>query len=287
MIRCLAYIEQAESFMRVARFLVVLSILPLTFVLTASAQKTRKPVPRPTPTPYKSTVNPVVSAAKEQVGNQLYNVNVFIDKMGPIAVVVENADKEASAGRLKKEARDANEINKKKIVAAIRGLRDGLMALETDFRTKPLLAQYLPKLQGISTLSAQSEDDAIAGQFVAAKDPLRQIALKLNDTLAIMPGPAIPGVLPAPNRNIPAQTGTKTSSTSTQAKIVSTPTQPTSTAKSVPALGMSPAEVLLTSWGKPIDKRTSGSANGTTEVWIYPGNRTVYFFNGVVTNIVQ
>jgi len=273
--------------MRATKFLTVLSFLVLSFAFPASAQKNRKPAPRPTPTPYKSTVNPVVSAAKEQVGNQLYNVNVFIDKMGPIAVVVENADKEASAGRLKKEARDANEINKKKIVAAIRGLRDGLMALETDFRTKPLLAQYLPKLQGISTLSAQSEDDAIAGQFVAAKDPLRQIALKLNDTLAIMPGPAIPGVLPAPNRNIPAQTGTKTSSTSTQAKTVSTPTQPTSTAKSVPVIGMSPAEVLLTSWGKPIDKRTSGSANGTTEVWIYPGNRTVYFFNGVVTNIVQ
>jgi len=169
------------------------------------------------------------------------------------------------------------------------------MALETDFRTKPLLAQYLPKLQGISTLSAQSEDDAIAGQFVAAKDPLRQIALKLNDTLAVLPGPAIPGTTATPyqtrnvptSNSVPSQNATITGSNSGKSTTVSTSTAPVSPTKREPSLGMTATEVLQSSWGKPIDKRSSGSPNGTTEVWVYSGNRTLYFYNGILTNIKQ
>jgi hypothetical protein len=237
----------------------------------------------------------VVAVAKLQVSNQLHNVNVFVDRMGPIAVIIETADKEAKAGKLKKEAFDANEANKKKVVAAIRNLHDGLVALETDFRTKSQLAQYLPRLQGISSLCAQSEDKAIAGQFVASKDPLRQIALKLNDALAVLPGTVsngtpfrpnqantIPPSRPTPNPQgtVPDSNPARTSPISSSAPSVSTP-------KRDPVLGMTPAEVLLTSWGKPIEKRSSGSSSGTTEVWLYPGNRTLYFFNGKLTNIVQ
>ena len=268
--------------MRAARFLTILCIVLLSFAFTVSAQKTRKPVPRATPKPTPTAVNPVVAVAKLQVSNQLYNVNIFVDKMGPIAVAIENADKEANAGRLKKEAIAANEANKKKIIAAIRGLRDGLVALETDFRTKPQLTQYLQRIQGISTLSAQSEDRAIAGQFVASKDPLRQAALKLNDALAVLPGPVTNGAPPALNQNKTVPASNPPPNTS-----ISTSPQPVSTAKRDPSLGMTTAEVLLTSWGKPIDKRSSGSPNGTTEVWVYSGNRTLYFFNGILTNIVR
>ena len=289
MIRCLAYIKQAEMLMRAARFLTVICILLMSFAFTAAAQKTRKrPVPRATPRPTPVAVSPVVAVAKLQVSNQLHNVNVFIDKMGPIAVILESADKEASAGRLKKEVLDTNETNKKRIIAAIRGLRDGLVALETDFRTKPQLTRYLSSIQGISTLSAQSEDKAIAGQFVAAKDPLRQIALKLNDTMAMLPGPGGSGVIPPPNQNrtIPASSSTQPSA-SVPNRTVSTSTQPVTTVTRNPSLGMTTAEVLLTSWGKPLDKRVSGSPNGSTEVWTYSGNRIIYFFNGIVTNIKQ
>jgi hypothetical protein len=287
MIRCLAYIKQAEMLMSSARSLTVLCILVLCFAFTASAQKTRKkPVPRATPRPTPIAVNPVVAVAKLQVSNQLHNVNVFIDKMGPIAIALENADKDASAGKLKKEFIAANEANKKKIIAAIRGMRDGLVALETDFRTKPQLAQYLLKLQGISTLSAQSEDKAIAGQFVASKDPLRQIALKLNDTMAVLPGPVTDGptLAPAQNRALPAPNPAQPSNAAPN-RTISTSNPPVTTAKQDPSIGMTTAEVLLTSWGKPIDKRTSGSPNGTTEVWVYSGNRILYFFNGILTNI--
>ena len=67
----------------------------------------------------------------------------------------------------------------------------------------------------------------------------------------------------------------------------STSTTPVSSPKREPSLGMTTAEVLLTSWGNPIDKRSSGSPNGRTEVWVYSGNRALYFYNGILTNIKQ
>lgn len=274
--------------MRITSFLTVLCVLLLSCAVSASAQRTRRnPAPRPAPTPVKS-VSPVVAAAKQQVSNQLYNVNVFVDKMGPIAVAIEKADKDAAARRLNKEAAAANETNKRKLIAAIRGLRDGLVTLETDFRTKPQLTQYSSKIQGISTLCGQAEDSAIAGRFVASKDPLRQIALKLNDTLAVLPGALAAGSTSyTPSTAPPASTAqTKTIPVSTQPKPASPGVQNTSTAKGDVTEGMTTAEVLQSTWGTPSSKRVSTTANGTTEVWLYPGNRSIYFFNGKVTRVV-
>jgi hypothetical protein len=284
--------------MRTGRFLIIFSILVLGLVVPSAAQRKRRPTPRPTPTPVKLTVSPVVSAAKQQVANQLHNVNVFVDKMGPIAVAIENADKQANARRLKKEDVDANEANKKKLIAAIRGLRDGLVALETDFRTKPQLSQYLSKIQGISSLCARSEDNAIAGRFVASKDPLRQIALKLNETLAVLPGPLAADdrsalddrpirsgsnqIRTVSNQTVPVSNQTRSVSNQTRPVV----NQPVSNVRRDVSLGMTPSEVLASTWGTPGSKRTSTTQNGTTEVWSYPGNRTVYFFNGKVTRVV-
>ena len=258
--------------MRTARFLTILSIFLLSFVVSTTAQRTRRPVPRatPKPTPVRSTISPVVSAAKQRVSNQLHNVSLFVDVMGPAAVTIENRDKDAAARRLKKEDVDANELNKRKLVAAIRGLRDGLVALETEFRTRPELAQYLAKIQGISTLCSRAEDDAIAGRFVASKEPLRQAALKLNETLAVLPGPLAAG----------------STYSSPPSRTVSNPTTSTSARREV-AVGMTVAEVLQSAWGAPSNKRTSQSTTGTTEVWTYPGNKTLYFYNGKLTRIVR
>jgi len=250
------------------------------FAITGEAQRTRKPTPKatPKPTPVRNTTNAVVSAAKQQVANQLHNVNVFVDKIGPIAVVIESADKEAAARRLSREATAANEKNKQNVIAALSGLRTGLVKLESDFRTKPQLSAYLPKIQGISTLAADAEDSAIAGKFVAAKDPLREISLKLNDTLAVLPGPLSPGSV-APNRTA--------SSTTVPTRTISNTTSSNTGAKREPAVGMTAAEVSQSSWGPPTNKRTSTTANGTTDVWTYSGKGTIYFYNGKVTQILR
>ena len=274
--------------MRTAKLLTVFSILLVLFVVSASAQRTRRPArrpaPKPTPTPVRPVITPEVTAAKQQVANQLHNVNVFVDIFGPVAVGLEANDKAAASRTLTGKALEKHDLDKRKIIAAIRGLRDGIVALETNFRTKPQLSLYLPKIQGIGTLSTQSEDSAIAGKFVAAKEPLRQIGLKLNETLAVLPGPMPAGTSPV--RTPPSTTQNRpVSNAPVQNRPTSTAPPPTSTGKRAPSLGMTTNEVLQSSWGAPVSKRTNQS--GTTEVWSYTGNRSIYFYNGKVSNIVQ
>jgi hypothetical protein len=275
-------IEQAERSMKMLRYLTVICLLLVCFVFSATAQKSRRGAPRPTPTPAKPYINPVISVAKMQIENQLFNVNLFVDKMGPVAVAFENADKDAAAGKLKQATADSIEANKKKMIAAIRGLRDPLVALETDFRTKAPLTPYLSSIQGIGSLCSRTEDSAIAGQWVAAKEPLRQIAQKLNETLAVLPGPKGSSTYspPSSSRTVPVS-----NSTPNQIKTVNTPVG--STTSGSLKLGMTAAEVLASSWGSPINKRVSNSPNGATEVWTYSGNRTLYFYKGKLSNIVQ
>lgn len=275
--------------MKFILFTTLFAISLSIFAITGEAQRKRRPTPKatPKPAPVKTVpTNAVVSAAKQQVSNQLHNVNVFVDKIGLIAVSMESVEKEAAARRLSGEATTAHEKNKRNVIAAFAGLRNGLIKLESEFRTKPQLAVYLPKVEGISTLAANAEDSAIAGRFVAAKDPLREVSLKLNDTLAVLPGPLAPGTY-APIR-----------ATTPPTRTVSSPSTPSSTNRPVsmttntgvkrePAVGMTLAEVAQSTWGAPTNKRTSKTANGTTEVWTYEGKATIYFFNGKVTQILR
>jgi hypothetical protein len=170
----------------------ILAVALGVFAATADAQR-RKTTTRRTTTTKKppTTVKPALTAevivAKTKVSNQLFNVNAFVDKLGPIAQGIESVDGEAKTKRLKKSILDENAANKQGVIQAIRGLKTGLVNLETEFRTKPDLRKFLVSIQGISDLAAQSEDAAIAGRFVASKDPLRTVAKKLGDTLAVMP----------------------------------------------------------------------------------------------------
>lgn len=146
---------------------------------TATTSKPRNTVP---------TLPPLdVRAARVKVSNQLANVSAFVSKLGPIAQNIEALDADARARKAKQSSIDANEAAKKRVVAAIQGLRAGLMNLETEFRTKPDLKKYLSSIQGISDLAAQSENSAMAGRFAAANAPLQTVQQKLNDTLARMP----------------------------------------------------------------------------------------------------
>ena len=160
-------------------------------ILTGTANAQKKTVKKPTtkkPPATQPVVPPLdVRAAREKVDVQLGNVNRFVDVLGPIAQSIEDLDASARSRRLPKATLDQNEANKQKVIAAIRNLKAGLLTLESEFRTKPVLAKYLPSIQGITDLASESEDSAIAGRFVAAKDPLRDVAQKLTDTLAVLP----------------------------------------------------------------------------------------------------
>lgn len=173
--------------MKQLKFITPALLLLVLFTGAVYAQK--RPVRK---TPLKKSpitvVPPLdVRAAHEKVDVQLSNVNNFVDKLGLIAQGMEVADKDAKAGNLKPATAAKIEAKKKEIVEAIRNIKAGLLSLESEFRTKPVLQKYLPNIQGITDLAAHSEDSAIAGKFVAAKDPLREITKKLTDTLAVLP----------------------------------------------------------------------------------------------------
>lgn len=158
---------------------------------TASAQKksTKKtPSKKTTPAPATKIVAPLdVRAAREKVEVQHDNVNLFVDKLGPIVQSIETLDESARTKRLPQASIDRNEQTKKSVVAAIRNLKQGLSNLESEFRTKTALQQYLPRIEGITDLVSRSEDSALAGKFVASKEPLREVVKKLNDTLTALP----------------------------------------------------------------------------------------------------
>lgn len=171
--------------------LIVLAIVALlAFSGSASAQK--KPVKKTTtakkPVAAKTVVPPLdVRAAREKVEIQLGNVQQFVDVLGPIAQGIEDLEASAKTKPLAKSAADKNAANKQKVVEAIRNLKTGLSTLEAEFRTKASLQKYLPSIQGITDLAGESEDSAIAGRFVAAKDPLRDVIKRLTDTQAVLP----------------------------------------------------------------------------------------------------
>ncbi len=173
--------------MKIGRTLVSLLIFTTLLAGAAAAQKSKSK--RSTTTPKTvSKVPPLdVRAARLKVSNQYSNVNQFINVMGPIAESIEALDKEASTKKLAQTSLDLNASNKQKLLTAIKNMRAGIDALETEFETKPALKVYLAKLQGISDLAAQSENLAFTGKWVQSREPWRMIALKLNDTLTAMP----------------------------------------------------------------------------------------------------
>ena len=175
--------------MKFARYLLL--TIAVTSLVSVAVQAQKTSAKRSTKTTTKKstpTVPPLdVRAAREKVSNQQANMGAFLARLGPIAQAIEDLDAEAKAKKLKQEAIDKNELDKKKVVDAIRGLREGMVKLESEFKVKPTLKKYLPMIQGISDLAGQAETSALAGKFVAANAPLRSIEQKLNDTLAAMP----------------------------------------------------------------------------------------------------
>lgn len=154
--------------MRKARLLIVFTA-GITFLAFSANAQTRKPTAKPPATPkvVTSSTLPGTTAADTQPGAQkvsiqIKNVTKFIYALGGIASGIESIDKDTRANR---NAKDTNEVNKREVIQAISNLRAGLAALEVEFRTKANLKKYLPHIDGITSLSAESEEAALAGRF--------------------------------------------------------------------------------------------------------------------------
>jgi hypothetical protein len=175
--------------MKMTRFLILTIAATALLGITAQAQRTttKRPTPRNT-SARPATLPPLeVRAARVKVDNQFTNVSLFVKNFGPVAQALEALDAEAKTKKLSKQTLDKNTADKQKVVAAIRGLRDGMVKLESEFKVKPALKKYLLNIQGISDLAGQAETSAIAGKFIASNTSLKTVQQKLNDTLVAMP----------------------------------------------------------------------------------------------------
>lgn len=169
------------------------SIVPVLLVLVifagaADAQRRTRRTAARTPASTKPTVPALdVRTARQKATIQRDNVNFWIDKLGPVAEAFELLDASYAKKKPSDTTLSTHEARKRKFVETLGNLRDDLEILESEFRTKPALQTYLPSLKGITDLAGQAEDLAIAGKFVASKQPLREISKRLTDTLATMP----------------------------------------------------------------------------------------------------
>jgi hypothetical protein len=174
--------------MKTLRIALIATLAAAFLVGTANAQRKTASKPAPKKTAVTTVIAPLeVRAARSKVTTQYENVNLFVNKFGPIAVALETLETEYATKKPTPQKLAAHETNKKNVVQTIRNLRDGLAVLESEFRTKAELRRYLVNIDGISGLAARAEDSAIAGKFVLSKEPLRAAAQKLLDTLAVMP----------------------------------------------------------------------------------------------------
>lgn len=184
-----AAIYTGRKTMKKLHFLGLFALLLAFFAIDAEAQKktTKKPATRKTSTT-KALLPPLeVRTAREKVDIQLSNVNEFLTKLASVAANLETAIADQKARKLRPQTAAGVDRARANLVKSIQDLGTALGTLESEFRTKPSLSKYLPTIQGISDLAADSENLAVAGNFMQARDPLREVAKKLTDTRALMP----------------------------------------------------------------------------------------------------
>jgi hypothetical protein len=177
--------------MKSLRILTILGLALAIFAVDAAAQKKtgRKTTTRKSSsTATTRTIPPLdVRTAREKVDIQLSNVNEFLTKLAPVAANLETAIADQKAGKLRPATAAGIDRARANLVKSIQDIGAALNTLESEFRTKPSLAAYRATIEGITDLASQSEDLALAGSFVKARDPLRGVARKLTDARAMMP----------------------------------------------------------------------------------------------------
>lgn len=166
---------------------VLICILSLGFSANAQKRKTTAKKTKTAPAAETTNKNLELKAGAEKVSTQIKNLSRFIYNLGGVARVIEDLDRDIADGKASRSAPQLNEKNKQAVVGTIRNLRDGLAALEIEFRTKPALKNYLAQIQGITEISGRAEDQAAAGQMVESGKTLLIIIEKLTDALASLP----------------------------------------------------------------------------------------------------
>lgn len=169
------------------------AMISLCLLLCASAAHAQRRKPanvrkaKPTATAAVSNSRLEIKNSADKISTQIKNVSKFLYNLGGVARVIEDLDRDIAARKASRNASSLNTKNKQAVVTTMQNLRAGLVALEIEFRTKPVLKNYLFQIQGISDMAGLAEDQAADGQLTESGRTLLMVVEKLSDTLAALP----------------------------------------------------------------------------------------------------
>ena len=125
-------------------------------------------------------------AGATRVAEQIKNLTRFIYLLGGVAKGLEGVDDAARRNEASPAVLDQAKRNKVTVRTSIQKVREGLDALEIDFRATPELQRYYIKLAGVAAGAANAEDQAAANQFDRAGRTLLEVVNRLTDVLLEM-----------------------------------------------------------------------------------------------------
>lgn len=159
-------------------------LLPATsFGQTRKRTTTAKPAPRSARTAKGSDAE---HAGATRVADQIKNLTRFIYLLGGVAKGLEGVDDAARRNEASPAILDQAKRNKATVRTSLQSVREGLDALEIDFRATPELQRYYIKLAGVAAGAANAEELAAANQFDRAGRSLLEVVNRLTDVLLEM-----------------------------------------------------------------------------------------------------
>ncbi len=163
--------------------LTLLVLVPATSFGQTRKRTTTKPAPRSSRAAKGSDAE---RAGATRVAEQIKNLTRFIYLLGGVAKGLEGVDDAARRNEASPAVLDQAKRNKVTVRTSIQKVREGLDALEIDFRTTPDLQRYYIKLAGVAAGAANAEDQAAANQFDRAGRTLLEVVNRLTDVLLEM-----------------------------------------------------------------------------------------------------
>jgi hypothetical protein len=162
-------------------------LIATIFVFHATAfSQTRKRTTRQPTRASKTKSSSVVQVGATRVADQIKNLTRFIFLLGGVAKGIEAVDDAAGRNEVSPAVVEQAKRNKDTVRTSIRSVREGLDALEINFRTTPELQGYYIKLAGVASGAATAEDQAAANQFDRAGRSLVDVVNRLTDVLLAM-----------------------------------------------------------------------------------------------------
>jgi hypothetical protein len=160
-------------------------VFALALTSTQISAQTKKPNPKKPP--QKAVVDNKtleLKAGAEATGAVIKKLAKFTFLLGGIAQGIEDIDAQAKLGKASRQTVEKNEQFKKSVIDGIRNLRNDLAELEVQFRVKPTLRPFNPKIDGITVLSGSAEEAALNGRFTESGKILVAVIEKLTDALS-------------------------------------------------------------------------------------------------------